>query len=351
MPDPHPDQPRLRTRVSGRREEERLPLELRAWRAEDAPALLEIVGRSPDLDRQLPRLPRTLAEAEGLIREHLMPAQCLWVWAVCHRDVPVGCVRVEAIPEPEIPTGPRGRGWVSYWMDAEHRRRGIATPAVTAACDWALASTGDGLRRLELGYRENNPASAAVARRAGFLVEGLEREKFVVDGVPVGVLTAARLAGSGDGSSALPDGVQRRITGFHHLELWTADFEGVEPAWRNLLEGLGWRHHSAWSGGRAWTPSENDTGSQGGAELPYLVLEQSSDLQPGNDRCGVGMNHVALLCRDREELDRLRETAPSWGWRELFADRYPHAGGPEQEALYLENAEGVEVELVVAPSR
>jgi probable phosphoglycerate mutase len=34
------------------------------------------------------------------------------------------------------------------------------------------------------------------------------------------------------------------------------------------------------------------------------------------------------------------------GWSLLFADRHPHAGGPEHYAAYLEDAAGFEVELV-----
>lgn len=49
------------------------------------------------------------------------------------------------------------------------------------------------LRRLELGYRLNNLASGAVARSAGFVVEGVEREKFCYDGVLYDVACAARL--------------------------------------------------------------------------------------------------------------------------------------------------------------
>ena len=46
----------------------------------------------------------------------------------------------------------------------------------------AARELGEGrLHRLELGYRANNPGSAAVARAAGFVREGLEREKFLVD--------------------------------------------------------------------------------------------------------------------------------------------------------------------------
>lgn len=50
-----------------------------------------------------------------------------------------------------------------------------------------------GLERLELGHRANNPASARVARAAGFVQEGLERAKFLVCGERIGVLTYGRL--------------------------------------------------------------------------------------------------------------------------------------------------------------
>jgi len=46
-------------------------------------------------------------------------------------------------------------------------------------------------------------------------------------------------------------------------------------------------------------------------------------------------------------LDRLRAESSEHGWHELFADRYPHAGGEDHTALYLENAEGFEIEIVV----
>ena len=36
------------------------------------------------------------------------------------------------------------------------------------------------------------------------------------------------------------------------------------------------------------------------------------------------------------------------GWRLLFADRHPHAGGPEHYGAYLENEDGFEVELVAS---
>lgn len=71
----------------------------------------------------------------------------------------------------------RGRGWTA------------AAAATTAK--WALATRG--LERLELGHRVNNLASGAVARRAGFVKEGTERGKFLVDGQRIDVDTYGRL--------------------------------------------------------------------------------------------------------------------------------------------------------------
>jgi hypothetical protein len=40
------------------------------------------------------------------------------------------------------------------------------------------------------------------------------------------------------------------------------------------------------------------------------------------------------------------DEGPSHRWMLLFADRHPHAGGPQLYAAYLENSAGFEVELV-----
>ena len=58
--------------------------------------------------------------------------------------------------------------------------------------NWAL--TSGGLYRLELGHRLNNPASRGVALAAGFIQEGIEREKFLIDGQRIDVVTYGRLA-------------------------------------------------------------------------------------------------------------------------------------------------------------
>lgn len=65
--------------------------------------------------------------------------------------------------------------WISYWVTAEQRGAGLASSGVAALADHCFRSLA--LFRLELAYRVNNPGSAAVARNAGFLVEGVERSK------------------------------------------------------------------------------------------------------------------------------------------------------------------------------
>lgn len=129
-------------------------------------------------------------------------------------------------------------------------------------------------------------------------------------------------------------------SGLHHLELWTADLATTEPAWHWLLTTLGWQAErvEGWELGRIWRHRDGS----------YIVLEQSDDvIGDRSDRMRPGMNHLALTCPGRELLDSLRGTAAEHGWRERFAERYPHAGGEDHVAWYAEDPEGIEVEVVV----
>lgn len=79
----------------------------------------------------------------------------------------------------------------------------------------------------------------------------------------------------------------------------------------------------------------------------YIVVCSPRDLpDDAYDRLRPGLNHLALHVSSPSELDRFVERAAEHGWSPLFADRYPHAGGPDHYAAYLENADGFEVELV-----
>jgi catechol 2,3-dioxygenase-like lactoylglutathione lyase family enzyme len=127
------------------------------------------------------------------------------------------------------------------------------------------------------------------------------------------------------------------VTGLiHHVELWVPDLDRAAGSWGWLLAELGYRPFQRWADGVSFRLRSS-----------YIVLEQSPDLIPGShERCRAGLNHLAFHAADRAQVDRLAAAGPQHGWRLLFADRHPHAGGPDQYAAYLENADGYEVEIV-----
>jgi catechol 2,3-dioxygenase-like lactoylglutathione lyase family enzyme len=119
-----------------------------------------------------------------------------------------------------------------------------------------------------------------------------------------------------------PDGM------LHHVELWVPDLERAVISWGWLLTALGYQLFQDWPGGRSWRAGHT-----------YVVIEQSPALTADrHDRCRPGLNHLAFHVAGTV---RLRH-----GWRLMFADRHPHAGGDQHYAAYLEDADGFEVELV-----
>lgn len=123
----------------------------------------------------------------------------------------------------------------------------------------------------------------------------------------------------------------------HHLDLWVSDPAVAAEEWGWLLGELDWEIDIP---GSSWVHPDGT----------YLFLERSTDqVDEPHDRLRPGLNHLALVAESRELLDRLRAESSGHGWHELFADRYPHAGGDEHVALYLESSEGFEAEVVVLP--
>ena len=122
----------------------------------------------------------------------------------------------------------------------------------------------------------------------------------------------------------------------HHVELWVPDLTRAERSWGWLLSSLGAEHFQSWEHGRSWKHGD-----------VYLVVERSPDLIcDRHERRSPGLNHLAFHAGDAADLDRLVDEAPAHGWRLLFADRHPFAGGAEHRAAYLEDEDGFEVELV-----
>jgi catechol 2,3-dioxygenase-like lactoylglutathione lyase family enzyme len=122
----------------------------------------------------------------------------------------------------------------------------------------------------------------------------------------------------------------------HHIELWVPDLPRAVREWGWLLGRLGCRPYQEWEYGRSWRLGPT-----------YLVVEQSPAMSAaGHDRMRPGLNHLAFHAGSPARADALAAEAPAHGWRPLFADRYPHAGGPEHYAAYLSNSDGFEAELV-----
>ncbi len=126
--------------------------------------------------------------------------------------------------------------------------------------------------------------------------------------------------------------------GLHHVELWVPDLDRARRSWGWLLEELGWQQDGQWASGASYRLGD-----------VYVVLEHGPDVLPGgHERCRPGLNHLALHAGTPADVDRLVAECVAHGWRPLFADRYPHAGGPQHHAAYLEDEDGFEVELVAS---
>lgn len=155
---------------------------LRPLREGDAPDVLAAFLSSPDMARQ--GSVATLADAECYVTNLLASRSSHRPWAVVDRGRLVGLVCVSVDEE-------NRNGWFWYWMNVDARGRGWMARAAATVAGWALTQWD--LERLELGHRVNNPASGAVARAAGFVKEGTERAKFLVQGERIDVDVYGRL--------------------------------------------------------------------------------------------------------------------------------------------------------------
>lgn len=155
---------------------------LRRLHEEDAESVLAAFEGDAQMARQ--GIVTSLAEAHAYIDRLTHAGSAHRPWAIVSRGRLIGLVCV-TVDEENL------NGWFFYWMSTGGRGRGWMKRAAATVADWAL---GEGaMYRLELGHRVNNPGSGAVARAAGFVKEGTEREKFLIDGARIDVDTYSRL--------------------------------------------------------------------------------------------------------------------------------------------------------------
>ncbi|UIN30097.1 VOC family protein [Microbacterium binotii] len=126
----------------------------------------------------------------------------------------------------------------------------------------------------------------------------------------------------------------------HHIEIWVADLQQTVAEWAWLLTRLGSTRQSEWANGQSWSLGE-----------AYLTLTTSPALSdPEHDRRRAGVNHLAFAVDTTDEVDAIMADAGAHGWRPLYHDRYPHAGGPDHYAGWVENSAGFKAEIVAALS-
>lgn len=128
------------------------------------------------------------------------------------------------------------------------------------------------------------------------------------------------------------------MKGLHHVEIWVADLASAAQSWGWLLGRAGFERVAEWPEGESWD-----------AEGVYVTLTTSPNLSAGgHDRRRPGLNHLAFWGGSRDEVDAIMAEAPVHGWLPLYHERYPHAGGPDHYAGWLENADGFKAEIVAA---
>ncbi|WP_327676047.1 GNAT family N-acetyltransferase [Kitasatospora sp. NBC_00458] len=143
---------------------------LRPFRAEDAPALVEI-HRDVTL-RHFIRSPLTdLDEAVRWVgeQERGRADGTRYAFAVEAGD---GALVADVVLKRGAPGSPAAE--VGYWTAAAARGRGVAPRALEALTGWAFETfAADGLVRLDLLHQVDNEASCRVAAKAGYRFEAL----------------------------------------------------------------------------------------------------------------------------------------------------------------------------------
>ena len=189
-------------------------LRLRAPRAPDLPAFLEVFGRADDL-RYWSHGP--LAD-EAAAQEYLAGIADGWrqrrlfQWAIADRgtDAMVGTVTLAAWDR-----GNR-RAEIGFILGRMHRGRGLAREAVRRALAFGFGEMG--LHRVEADVDPDNTASFALLHALGFQREGLLRDRWFTfgtwkDSVILGLLADDFERASGDTpapEAAPPEATVRR---------------------------------------------------------------------------------------------------------------------------------------------
>jgi len=151
---------------------------LRSFEPADTEAVF-LACQDPEIQRwtTIPS-PYAREHAEGFTGQ-LVPegwrsgSMCTWAVLARHTGELVASVAVTMRSDP-------GTWELGFWTAKEHRGRGYMTEAARHVARWAF--TGLGVERLVWRAEVGNVGSRAVAEKAGFLVEGVQRSGLLNNG-------------------------------------------------------------------------------------------------------------------------------------------------------------------------
>ena len=154
---------------------------LRALVPEDAPALV-MHANDPAVARNLfdgfPQ-PYTLDAATAWSTHESQSGAFGRVWGVVVDGAVIGCIGLR-----------QESGWlrcnaeIGYWIGRSHWRRGIASDAVRQVTDWAFAAVPE-ITRIHAPIFAGNDGSQAVARKCGYVREGVLKQSAIKDGAVI----------------------------------------------------------------------------------------------------------------------------------------------------------------------
>lgn len=124
----------------------------------------------------------------------------------------------------------------------------------------------------------------------------------------------------------------------HHVEINVSDLARSRGFWQWLLcDELGYEIYQEWPKGVSFRFGQT-----------YIVFVQTEEkhLVAGYNRCQTGLNHLAFHARSKSHVDDLTAKLRERGIIILYADRHPHAGGPDYYAVFFEDPDRIKVEVV-----
>ena len=159
---------------------------IRPWRLDDAESLAKHANdRKVWLGlRDLFPHPYTIDDAHEFLQKKII-GQSATIFCIEINGAAVGGIGIH--PGQDVH---RHTATLGYWLGAEFWGRGIMTEAVAALTDFCFENFP--LRRISAEVFANNPASARVLEKAGFILEGRLRNHVLKDGELLDSLLYAR---------------------------------------------------------------------------------------------------------------------------------------------------------------